>query len=194
MAKLRIVSNRAENSEFQRDLRGFNDPAVFSNCRFNVRLLVHGEAESHTFSDIQNIYGLKIETHNLGFELSLKNELSGEHKKQALKLFFASLEVCRKHTSLRCCIYQINGMMNFIKDRIHSEKCDDIQPSDQLPSKWLNGSHRIFIDHPCSLYLHQAEIQLALGDGPTLLRDSDIEILEQSFTTLQKKEFIGRTG
>ncbi|HXH73947.1 MAG TPA: hypothetical protein VNJ08_03215 [Bacteriovoracaceae bacterium] len=87
--------------------------------------------------------------------LQTKHVNSGSHKKQALTLFYAALEIHLRCPGSQCFIHQVNTLRTLINPGFEIEKS-------------LIGDHSFSLDSNVSFYLNEAGLELGSSENVDL--------------------------
>jgi hypothetical protein len=174
----RVLKKRLAEIPTSTDLRGLDDPALFGDSKLVVHLLASGIGDG-ALAPVCARYGLSCEPSNdvpHGFRVSLRHPGAGEHKKQALALFFAALELHRSVPGIRCLIHQRNGVRAALVHRIEGAHPGASEEARTI-REWKSEMAPLAIDAPVSAYLHQAGIAIAPAGKLTRLDENEISRL-----------------
>jgi|GEM_PF-6779159 len=158
MTKLRVVEERSsealEASDGENNLRGLGDAELFMGSGLDVHLIVRNPPPHESVKSIADAYGLHFrhdesDGHAVHFHALWR--LPGEHKKQAIKVFFAALEIHHKFSAARCLITERSELRSLLADRIGNAKTETDQNRE-----WVQGRARFTVDASITHYLHQA--------------------------------------
>jgi hypothetical protein len=170
MKKLRLFKDRGTHqANYSGDLRGL-DTNLLARSHKQVQLIVLGDLDKNSVSEIAAAYGFKSIHSNGRHLLSANISISGDHKRQALAAFFIALEIFSVHPTSRCLLVERDGLMEVL---LENAKQTSNQFENQLGS-WVLMKERLTLDSPISLYLSQAGIPISASTSRTYV-DHQVE-------------------
>jgi hypothetical protein len=195
MKSLRIIRDRAgsENNDTN-SLRGLEDHDLFHSTGIVVHLLIAPQDENQIRS-VAETYGLvPVAQKGEGRHVSHWTahwRLPGTHKKQALNLFFAAMELHRRHAPSRTFIYQTLGLSETLVKRLEGITPSHSSPVDHFIQEWLKGDDPSLSLHSMvGNHLVQAGIPIEVGAAESMLRLTSEQIakLHQSLAQASHHE------
>lgn len=166
MPRLRLLKARTEETlshpQGGADLRGLGDPGLFHDSGFVAQLVVAGAPPIEELRAWCEAWSLQLQAHpsaDRTLVAQTRWRQPGEHKKQALTLFFAAMELRHRVPGSRCLLIQHNGLRSALGSRIngfHHHGEDARQVVD-----WLGESHAFTLDGATTHHLAQAGLPIA---------------------------------
>jgi len=197
MTKLRILKVRNESSSatHERDLRGFNDTALFYENGITVHLTVANFPASFTAEQVHSLckaYGLKHtgDAHNYDWHhFNSHYHLPGDHKKQALTLFYAMMEILHYVPEAHCLIHEHHGLHKLLKDRIHGTKTEahGHVHNAEVVQQWHthHKHHHATLQEPIAHYLNHAGIEVRVESHFIHLTQAEITKIHDELSEVQ---------
>ena len=143
MTKLRIVTEEEDNISFP-------DNSLV------IYLRVMG---SDTYKDLSFLKSYELILEEYGDRevlLRCKHRASGDHKKQALSLFYAALEIHLHSPFSKSFIYQVNSMRELLQSNFSSEN--------SLLKTWHASLAPLSIDGHVTSYLKEVDLEVGFSD------------------------------
>jgi hypothetical protein len=183
MSKLRAIKERSNTNQVpHNDLRGLGDQNLFQKSSLAIHLIVRGKVDATTVADLEKAYGLKADGLRDGdFHFQSKQIVPGSHKSQALSIFFAAMEIARKHSDIAMFAYQSNGLAEMVK---HGTSTPSAEQTSQIQhiAKWRPEGHGLWVDAAVVTYLRQVDVKVPGADfEPTKLTSDQLTQIHKNW-------------
>lgn len=185
MAKLKLVKHREHDQPVENDLRGLGNTDALQNLSPFSFLAVRSHTHNARFPDLAAIvshYELASESsnyHNNTLYLTTSDKTEGSHKRQAVILFTASIDLLMHHDSLRAYLGQSSKLHQYLEKSIKQVTLSQFDPDSSI-AQWVKQHDLLCIDAMSTLHLHQAGFDIHPSAQTTILARKDLERIHAS--------------
>lgn len=172
MPKLRVAKAREKDIAVQEDLRGLGGEEILEDFApyavWTLKIAGNSHQNARAVEQIQKKYQLKkleSSAKDLLF-FCVQQKTPGEHKHQAVTLFFASVELQKHCASAQSCLTMHHPLHQHLASGAHGGKTQSQYSPTAKGEQWARSPYCLSLEHEVQFALTQAQVlQSPLTEG-----------------------------